>query len=266
MGRFDEARAHRVRALEIPARTANLIANGAINASLLHRHSQALALARRGLALEPESGWVWGAWGYVLFGLHRFEQAANACERSLASGARERYGSLPLAMAYAALGRPEKALAAALNEIERAGETEEALKGMGFARLAAGDARGAVANFDAALANAPGAGDAAYGRADALLALGELELALVHYERAVAVDPFYPQAHAGWAHALRALGRIEEAPARFAVAVRVDSAYAPAYRGWADTLQALGRNDEARPLLERAEAVERQNREPLSLR
>jgi tetratricopeptide (TPR) repeat protein len=266
MGRFDEARAHRVRALEIPARTASLIANGAINASLLHRHSQALALARRGLALEPESGWVWGAWGYVLFGLHRFEQAASACERSLASGARDRYGSLPLAMAYAALGRPEKALAAALNEIERAGETEEALKGMGFARLAAGDARGAVANFDAALANAPGAGDAAYGRADALLTLGELELALVHYERAVAVDPFYPQAHAGWAHALRALGRIEEAPARFAVAVRVDSAYAPAYRGWADTLQALGRNDEARPLLERAEAVERQNREPLSLR
>jgi tetratricopeptide (TPR) repeat protein len=99
-----------------------------------------------------------------------------------------------------------------------------------------------------------------------LLALGELELALAHYERAVAVDPFYPQAHAGWAHALRALGRIEEAPARFAVAVRVDSAYAPAYRGWADKLQALGRNDEARPLLERAEAVERQNREPLSLR
>ena len=266
MGRFDEARAHRVRALEIPARTANLIANGAINASLLHRHSQALALARRGLALEPESGWAWSAWGYVLFGLHHFEQAAGACERSLASGANERYGSPPLAMAYAALGRPEKALAAALDEIERAGETEDALKGMGFARLAAGDARGAVANFDAALANAPGAGDAAYGRADALLALGELELALAHYERAVAVDPFYPQAHAGWAHALRALGRIEEAPARFAVAVRVDSAYAPAYRGWADTLQALGHSDEARPLFERAEAVERQNREPLPLR
>ncbi|OLC69597.1 MAG: hypothetical protein AUH79_01170 [Betaproteobacteria bacterium 13_1_40CM_4_64_4] len=266
MGRFDEARAHRVRALEIPAQTANLIANGAISASLLHRHGQALALARRGLALEP-AGWsAWGAWGYVLFGLHRFEQAAGACERSLALEARDRSWSPPLAMVYAALGRPEKALAAALNEIERAGETEDALKGMAFARLAAGDARGAVANFDAALANAPGAGDAAYGRADALLALGELELALAHYERAVAVDPFYPQAHAGWAHALRALGRIEEAPARFAVAVRVDSAYAPAYRGWADTLQALGRNDEARPLLERAEAVEHQNREPLPLR
>src|SRR5439155_7142062 len=209
-----------------------------------------LALARRGLALEPAGWWAWGAWGYVLFGLHRFEQAAGACERSLALGARDRYWSPPLAMAYAALARPEKALAAALDEIERVGETEEALKGMGFARLAAGDARGAVANFDAALANAPGAGDAAYGRADALLALGELELALAHYERAVAVDPFYPQAHAGWAHALRALGRIEEAPARFAVAVRVDSAYAPAYRGWADTLQALGHSDEARPLFE----------------
>jgi tetratricopeptide (TPR) repeat protein len=266
MGRFDEARAHRVRALEIPARTANLIANNAINASLLHRRDQALALARRALALAPDNSRAWSAWGYVLFGMHRLEQAATACERATALGARDMFWAPPLAMVYAALGRPEKALAAALDDIERAGETEEALKAMGFARLAAGDARGAVANFDAALANAPGAGDAAYGRADALLALGELELALAYYERAVAVDPFYPQAHAGWAHALQALGRLEEAPARFAVAVRVDSAYAPAYRGWGGALQALGRNDEARPLLERAEMVERRNREPLPMR
>jgi tetratricopeptide (TPR) repeat protein len=266
LGWFDEARAHRVRALEIPADTAKLIANKAINASLLHRRDQALALARRALALAPDDSRAWSAWGHVLFGLHRLEQAETACERAMALGARDMFWAPPLAMVYAALGRPEKALAAALNEIERAGETEDALKAMGFARLAAGDARGAVANFDAALANAPGAGDAAYGRADALLALGEFELARAYYERAVAVDPFYPQAHAGWAHALQALGRIEEAPARFAVAVRVDSAYAPAYRGWGGALQALGRNDEARPLLERAEVVERRNREPLPVR
>ena len=266
LGRFDEARAHRVRALDIPARTPNLIANNAINASLLHRHSQAMGLARRALTLGPEDSRAWSAWGYVLFGLHRLEQAATASERAMALGARDMLWSPPLAMVYAALGRPEKALAAALDEIERAGETEEALKAMGFARLAAGDARGAVSNFEASLANAPGAGDAAYGRADALLALGEFELALAHYERAVAIDPFYPQAHVGWAQALRGLGRTREAPARFAVAVRVDSAYPPAYRGWADSLIALGRDAEAKPLLERAEVVERRNRAPLPLR
>jgi len=266
LGRFDEARAHRVRALEIPARTANLVANNAINASLLHRHSQAMGLARRALALGPENSRAWSAWGHVLFGLHRLEQAATASERAMALGARDVFWSPPLAMVYAALGRPEKALAAALDEIERTGETEEALKAMGFARLAAGDARGAVSNFEAALANAPGAGDAAYGKADALLALGEFELALAHYERAVAIDPFYPQAHVGWAHALRGLGRTREAPARFAVAVRVDGAYPPAYRGWADTLIALGHDAEAKPLLDRAEVVERRNRAPLPLR
>ena len=266
MGRFDEARMHRLRALEIPARSAKLIANNAINASMLHRHAQALTLARRAIALAPEDARAWSAWGHVLFGVHRLEQAATACERALALGARGMSWSPPLAMVYAALGRYETALAAAFDEIERAGETEEALKAMGFARLAAGDARGAVASFESALAHAPGAGDAAYGVGDALLELGELELALAHYERAVAIDPFYPQAHTGWAQALRALGRIEEAPPRFAVAVRVDAAYAPAYRGWADTLKALGRDDEARPLLEQAEAVERRNREPLPLR
>ncbi len=266
MGRFDEARTHRLRALEIPGRSAGLVAGNAINASLLHRHDQALALARRALALEPENSHAWSAWGYVLFGRHRLEQAASACERALMLGARDTVGSPPSAMVYAALARPEKALAAALDAIERSGETDETLKGMGFARLSAGDARGAVTNFEAALALAPGAGDAAYGRGDALLALGEPELALAYYERAVAIDPFYPQAHAGWARALRALDRIEEAPARFAVAVRVDSAYAPAYRGWAESLSALGRDDEAGPLLAQAAAVERRNRAPLPLR
>jgi len=266
IGRFDEARAHRVRALEIPARTPNMVANSAINASLLHRHPQALVLARRALALEPRSARAWTAWGYVLFGLHRLEQAAAACERSITLGAGDTFWPPPLAMVYAALGRADKALAVAHDDIERAGETDGALKAMGFARLAAGDARGAFTSFEAALARAPGAGDAAYGRADALLALGENELALTFYEWAVAIDPFYPQAHTGWAQALLALGRLEEAPPRFSVAVRVDAAYAPAYRGWASALTALGRQDEAQPLLAQAEAVERRNRKLLPLR
>jgi len=266
MGRFDEARRHRLRAVEIPARTASLAAGNAINASLLHRHDQAFALARRALALAPEDSRSWSAWGYVLFGRHRLEQAASACERALTLGGRDLAMSPPAAMVYAALARPEKALATALDAIEKAGETDETLKGMGFARLAAGDAHGAVKNFEAALALAPGAGDAAYGRGNALLALGEPEIALAFYERAVAIDPFYPQAHAGWAQALRALGRLDEAPARFAVAVRVDSAYAPAYRGWAESLRELGREDEAQPLLRQASAVERRNRAPFPLR
>jgi tetratricopeptide (TPR) repeat protein len=265
IGRFDEARSHRIRALEIRARSAGVIADNAISASQLHRHAQALALARRALALAPRQPRTWSAWGQVLYGVHRFEQAASACERAIALGARDMLAP-PLAMVYAALGRPEKALAVAHREIERVGENEDSLKSMGFARLAAGDARAAVSSFDAALAHAPGAGDAAYGRADALLALGEHELALSCYTRAVAIDPFFPQAHAGWAQALQALGRLEEAPPRFAVAVRVDAGYAPAYRGWAQALEALGRHEEAQPLLERAEFVERRNRLPLSLR
>jgi tetratricopeptide (TPR) repeat protein len=266
MGRFEEARGHRLRALEIPGRTAAVIAGNAINASLLHRHDQALALARRALALAPDNSCAWSAWGYVLFGRHRLEQAAVACERASRLGTGDASASPPSALVYAALARPEKALSAALDAIERSGETDETLKGMGFARLSAGDARGAMTNFESALSLAPGAGDSAYGRGDALLALGEPELALACYERAVAIDPFYPQAHTGWAQALRALGRIDESPARFAVAVRVDAAYAPAYRGWAETLRALGRGDEARPLLAQAAAVERRNRAPLPLR
>jgi tetratricopeptide (TPR) repeat protein len=266
MGHFDEARKHRLRALQVPGRSASLVADNAISASLLHRHDQALALARRALALAPHDSRAWSAWSYVLFRRHRLEQAASACERALALGTHNGSGTAPAALVYAALARPERALAAALDAIEQSGETDDTLKCMGFARLAAGDARGAVANFEAALALAPGAGDAAFGRGDALLALGEPELALAHYERAVAIDPFYPQAHAGWARALWVLGRVDESPDRFAVAVRVDPAYAPAYRGWAESLSVLGRDQEAKTLLAQAAAVERRNRAPLPLR
>ena len=266
MGRYDEARARRLSALAIPGRGASMIAGNAVDASLLHRHDQALALARRALALEPENPRAWSAWSHVLFGRHRLEQAASACERASMLGARDIAGAPASAMVYAALARPEKALPAALEAIEKSGENAQTLKGMGFARLSAGDARGAVKDFEAALALAPGAGDAAYGRGDAMLALREPEIALALYEQAVAIDPFYPQAHTGWARSLRALRRIDEAPARFAVAVRVDGAYAPAYRGWAESLSALGRDDEARPLLAQAASVERRNRSPLALR
>jgi len=266
MDRFDEARGHRLRALEIPAGDAATAAVLAIDASLLHRHDQALALARRALRLSPRDGRAWSAWAHVLHARHRFEQAAAAVERARTLDGRDGSAAAVAAIVYAALARPDRALAAALEAIEKAGETDRSLKSMAFARLCAGDARGAVKNFEAALGASPGAGDAAYGRADALLVLGEPELALAFYERAVAIDPFYPQAHAGWARALRALGRIDESPARFAVAVRVDAAYAPAYRGWAETLSALGRNDEAQPLLARAAALERRNRAPLPLR
>lgn len=264
MGRFDEARAQRVRALEIPARTANLVANNAVNASSLHRHRQAVALARRALALGPENARAWGAWGQVLFGLHRLEQAASACERALALGARDMFWSPPLAMVYAALGQADRALGVARGEIERAGRTEEALKAMAFAQLAAGDATRAIASFDETLADSPGAGDAAYGKGDALLAQGETELALEQYVRAVAIDPLYPQAHTGWARALHALGRTEEALARYAVAIRVDPAYPPAYRGWAEALLTLGRDADAQEKLAEADEAERRNRKPLA--
>ena len=264
--RFDEARGHRIRALEIPPRDVATAVEIAMEASLLHRHAQALALARRALWLGPEDGRAWCAWAYVLYARHRFAPAATAIERARVLDGRDGSAAAIAAMVYAALERPDQALTAAREAVEKSGETDRALKSLAFARLCAGDARGAIRSFEAALGAAPGAGDAAYGRADALLALGEPELALAFYERAVAIDPFYPQAHAGWARALRALGRIEESPERFAVAVRVDAAYAPAYRGWAETLRALGREGEARPLLARAAALERRNRAPLPLR
>lgn len=263
LGRSDEAQAHRKRALEIPARTANLLANNAILAAWLHRPGQAVALARKALAKAPDNGRAWAAWGYALFGMHRLDQAAAACERAAALGVRDVYSSVPQALVYAALGQGDKAVACANDAIASDGESREALKAMGFAQLAAGDPVAALRCFDWVLATSPFAGDAAFGKGDALFALGRPETAADQYSQAVAIDPLFPQAWVGWGRALFVLGEADEAQRKFAEAIRVDPDYPRAWREWANALRALGQTEEAQNMARRAAEVEQRAREPL---
>lgn len=263
LGRLDEAQAHRKRALEIPARTANLLANNAILAAWLHRPGQAVALARKALAKAPDNGRAWAAWGYALFGMHRLDQAAAACERAAALGVHDVFRSVPQALVYAALGQGDKAVACANDAIASDGESREALKAMGFAQLAAGDPVAALRCFDWVLARSPFAGDAAFGKGDALFALGRPETAADQYSQAIAIDPLFPQAWVGWGRALFVLGEADEAQRKFAEAVRLDPDYPRAWREWANALRALGRTEEAQTMARRAAEVEQRTREPL---
>jgi tetratricopeptide (TPR) repeat protein len=265
LGRVEEAQAHRRRALEIPARTANLLANNAILATWLHRPAQAVAFARKALAKAPDNGRAWAAWGYTLFGLHRLDQAAAACERAVALGVRDVYVAVPQALVHAALGNGDRALACAREAIAYDAESREAVKAMGFAHLAAGDPAAAIDCFDRVLLRSPLAGDAAYGKADALFALGRPDKAAEQYAQAVALDSQNPQAWVGWGRALFVLGESDDAEQKFTEAVRIDPAYSRAYREWASALHALGRGSEAEEVARRAADVERRNREPLPI-
>ena len=72
--------------------------------------------------------------------------------------------------------------------------------------MAAGRADAALADFDAALALAPGAPGAWAGKAAAETAMGNLDEAIEHYGQALAIDGSYAGAYMGRAEAKAAGG------------------------------------------------------------
>ena len=100
---------------------------------------------------------------------------------------------------------------------------------------------------------------------DALLGLHQPEAALVKMRAAAALDPTFGATHAGVGRALVALGKPAEAEASFARACELDRHDPDALRAWAQTLDALGRQREAADKRARADVVEHENAQPLTL-
>jgi predicted O-linked N-acetylglucosamine transferase (SPINDLY family) len=121
---------------------------------------------------------------------------------------------------------------------------------LGFARLAHGDAQGALDAFDAACRLQPALGEAHAARGYALDALGHAESALAAHAQALAL---------GWldTHLMLSIGvlqvqfgRFQNAHAAFAEAARLDPPNWRAHEGLAMTLAALRRYEEAVPVFE----------------
>lgn len=165
----------------------------------------------------------------------------------------------PLALAYRALGEPERAE----RLLARRGETPvavddpwvralEALK-VGIqhdldeadALYTRGDFAAAEAAFRAALEKDPGVARAHLGRGSALKELGRLEEALAAYERALAIQPAYAKAHYNRGTVLALLGDDREALAAYDAALEIEPQYAEARFNRANALLRSGRFAEA---------------------
>jgi tetratricopeptide (TPR) repeat protein len=92
----------------------------------------------------------------------------------------------------------------------------------GRARLASGDARGAIRLFREAQERGPRWADPLKYEGDALAALGEHRMAIRKYRQATERAPRWGALHLAWGRSLEALGRREEARAKYAQAARLD--------------------------------------------
>jgi tetratricopeptide (TPR) repeat protein len=184
------------------------------------------------------------------------------------------------ALAYAKLGKPEEAAAAACKAIERDPNDIEPrliLSGLWFAQpdrqeaalahaarvceLAPADARGwllrctvlglmgrteeVAGACDAALAAAPGNVDLQLFLGMRLAVAGRPAEALKHFDAALAVDPDSAQAYLHSADALRELGHLEEAEARYSRVLEIDAANLAAAERLGTLLRGVGRYQEA---------------------
>ncbi len=116
---------------------------------------------------------------------------------------------------------------------------------LGTALMMAGDAAGAVEQFEATLRVAPDFEKAHFGIGVLSGMNGRHAEAIARYAAAVELRPNYLEARLGLAEALRLTGRLEESAAEFAEAIRIDPAFAEAWMVRAVILVQLGRTREA---------------------
>ncbi len=219
----------------------------------------ALSAANRATRLARRNAMTHLARGYALGGLHRHAESIAALHRARELGGAISQIEFALAWQLSLAGQTDEALRVAQEAIARVPNGHHGNLALGFAELAAGNARAAVAAFERA--------DRAFGHyeickagwGDALLADGQVEAAIARYEDGIAENAHTAEAWRGWGEALAKLGRHEEALPKFERAAREAPTDPRTPRAWAIALAALGRDDDAQAKRSHADAIERRN-------
>lgn len=265
-GRPARAAAAFERALAVDPASAAALA-GAGRAALAARDAgRAVGYLERALALEPAAGSLHYALGMAHRALGNLDAAQSHLERR-GDGApappdplmRDYNGLLRSALAYAIRGmramdgrRFDEAAAIFREGLVETPDDPSLRHRLGTALMMAGDAEGAVREFEATLRIAPDFEKAQFGLGVILGMSGRHAEAAERYAAAVELRPNYLEARLGLAEALRLGGRLQEAAAQFAEAIRIDPAFAEAWMVRAVILLQLGRSGEAREWLREA--------------
>lgn len=234
INRFEEALAYAQAAVRAAPKDGSAHAKLAEQYSALHRDADALAAAEDGKRIAANPDRI--DWIHVrsLATLHRGSEALEVADKALALSPDDEQLIYARGTALASLDRHEEAIV----DFARA---LEALRAVGGGSVPA----------------------VAYG--DSLLALGRRDEALAMMWRAAQIDPTWGATHAGVGRALLASDRPGDAAKSFEKAFKYDRHDPEALRDWGRALDALGRGTEADAKRKLAEAVERENTQPLAM-
>src|SRR6185437_12903639 len=135
----------------------------------------------------------------------------------------------------------------------------DAVHVLAVAQAALGKRELALASYDRALALRPNHADVLSNRGSVLLALNRHDEALESYDRALVTRPAFPEAFSNRGIALEKIGRLDEAIASHDRALALRPGYADAHNNRGQLLRELMRYDEALACYDRALAVQPQH-------
>jgi YaiO family outer membrane protein len=251
-GRLDEAVAAYADLLEGHPEDLEIRKERARVLGWLHRHAEALEDYDRVLAVTPRDVEAAVARARALVRLNRVDEAERALREAIADDPAFVDAHLALGSVLLQRGQLEEAIDAFGRARTLAPDDPAPLVGLGRARAAAGDAGGAaaardeaLAAFDRRLASDPSDRDARVGRAQLLAGLGRDAEALAEYERVLATAAHDVEAVLGRVPLLVRQGRLDEAALAAREAVALDPRSADAWIALGDVLTRRRQFDEA---------------------
>jgi superkiller protein 3 len=208
-------------------------------------YSQAEAIYRRIIQLEPNNAKAYYQLCYVLDDQNKLDDAVAACRKSIALNSNNAETYYLLGYVLQRQGKLEEAIAAFRQAIQLDPKYAYAYNGLGNALKDQGKQEEALAAYRQAIQLDPKYAYAYNGLGNALSDQGKQEEALAAYRQAIQLDPKYAYAYNGLGNALKDQGKLEEAIAAYRQAIQLDPKYANAYNGLGNALKDQGKLEEA---------------------
>src|SRR6185437_10117333 len=189
----------------------------------------------------------------------KFADAEQLCQRIISADRNHFDAVHVLAVAQAALGKRELALASYDRALALRPNHADVISQRGSVLLALNHHDEALESYDRALVTRPAFPEAFSNRGIALEKIGRLDEAIASHDRALALRPDFADALYNRGNVLRTLKRYDEAMASYDRAIALRPGYADAHNNRGQLLRELMRYDEALACYDRALAVQPQH-------
>ena len=235
-GKYSQAEAIWRRVLQIEPKNAYAYYNLGIALRNQGKLEQAIAAYKKAIQLNPNYANAYINLGVALYYQKKLEQAIAAYKKAIQLNPKDADAYNNLGAALSDQGKLEQAIAAYKKAIQLNPNYANAYNGLGNALSDQKKLEQAIAAYKKAIQLNPNYADAYNNLGAALYYQGKLEQAIAAYNKAIQLNPNYSAAYNNLGNALRNQGKLEQAIAAYNKAIQLNPNYSTAYNGLGSVL------------------------------